>query len=124
MFKRSPHLISLILTSFLFFSAEGRASEVLDLRLQCDGELEILTDRTKQPWSQQIHIENNWFDGRKLEVSDFKIKVTEWEGNGMRYHFGVNRMNGQLEWLRRSTDGKLFLIKAVCELMQKTERKF
>ena len=122
--KRSFHLISLFLAGFFFFSADVRATEVLDLRLQCHGELEFLSDRTKHPWSQQIHIENNFFDGRNLEVSDFKIEVTEWEGNGMRYHFGINRMNGQVEWLRRTADNEFFLIKGLCELMQKTERKF
>ena len=121
--------ITLVIISSAFASAQAIGDEVLNLKLDCEGELWVLNQnsRSEQKWTDSFHIRNNILvrDGVKLKVFDHAIVAVESPKDISGYAFSLGRLDGKLTYTWNTPDNKSrFNFQAECRIAEVKEKLF
>ena len=121
--------ITLVIISSAFASAQAIGDEVLNLKLDCEGELWVLNQnsRSEQKWTDSFHIRNNILvrDGVKLKVFDHAIVAVESPKDISGYAFSLGRLDGKLTYTWNTPDNKSrFNFQAECRKAEAKEKLF
>lgn len=113
----------IIFIGLLLISKLPASAEVVDLELNCEGEISYPKLKVKHKASRKVIITRNMFEGRRIQVKDsfFQFKKMKPNNQTFDYWFYINRISGQFILVDQSHNNKYqnYMFEGVCEKSRK-----